>query len=424
MKNATIRLVFVLALLCTIGIIGTQVFWVKSAYQLENKDFNLNVNTALRNVAARIWEINNIQPLVYNVVERIEPNYYIVQVNDRFDPQMLEHLLREELEANKIITDFEFANYDCMGDSMATRHYVKVSGNNEEYAPIKVFPPLKRENYYFGIYFPHRSAFVSQQLSMWYYSSIGLLFVILFMAYVVFIIMKQKRLGEVQKDFVNNMAHEFKTPLSAIQLAAGVLKQPEIINKPQRLLSYATIIDNEAAQLVMQIERVLQTAHSDKGILHLHKEKFIWQELIKDVSRSFENKVNDKSAQLNLSLPEAPIYFYGDKLHLRNVLSNLIDNALKYSKENPVIHIILESKKNKLRLLVEDNGIGVAKEHQKLLFKKFYRVPTGDVHDVKGFGLGLNYVEIIVKSHGGTIECQSEKGKGTTFVIEFNQKKN
>lgn len=424
MKNATIRLVFVLALLCTIGIIGTQVFWVKSAYQLENKDFNLNVNTALRNVAARIWEINNIQPLVYNVVERIEPNYYIVQVNDRFDPLMLEHLLREELEANKIITDFEFANYDCMGDSMATRHYVKVSGNNEEYAPIEVFPPLKRENYYFGIYFPHRSSFVSQQLSMWYYSSIGLLFVILFMAYVVFIIMKQKRLGEVQKDFVNNMAHEFKTPLSAIQLAAGVLKQPEIVNKPQRLLSYATIIDNEAAQLVMQIERVLQTAHSDKGVLHLHKEKFIWQELIKDVSRSFENKVNDKSAQLNLSLPEAPVYFFGDKLHLRNVLSNLIDNALKYSKENPVIDIILENRKNKLRLLVEDNGIGVAKEHQKLLFKKFYRVPTGDVHDVKGFGLGLNYVEIIVKSHGGTIECQSEKGKGTTFVIEFNQKRN
>lgn len=423
MKTATIRLVFILALLCAIGIIATQVFWVKRAYDLEKKEFNLNVNTALRNVATRIWEIKDIQPLVYNVVDRVNPDYFIVQINVSFESELLGHLLKEEFENNNLITDFEYAGYDCMEDTFATQHYVHMSGSNEKHAPSLNFPPLKRENYYFGVYFPHRSSFVSQQLSIWYYSSLGLLCVLLFLGYVIFIILKQKRLSEIQKDFINNMAHEFKTPLSSIQIASEVLKNPKILEQPQRLLSYATIIDNEAAQLVLQIERILQTVHSAKGLVQVHKKHFVLQELITELADSFETKLNNKSARLNLSLAKEPIYFYGDKLHLRNMLSNLIDNALKYSKENPVIEIHLEETKKEIKIDVKDNGIGIAEDHLKHIFRKFYRVPTGNVHNVKGFGLGLNYVELITKVHGGKISCDSREGIGSTFCLRFLKNK-
>jgi len=422
MKNATIRLVFILALLSSAGIIATQVFWVKSAYNLEEKEFKLNVNIALRNVATKVWEINHIQPLVYNIVDRVTPDYFIVQINDHIDDELLGHLLKEEFEKRLLITDFEYGMYDCMKDTVVNRHYVHMSGSNEKFNPSSAFPALKRENYYFGVHFPHRSEFMAQQLSIWIVSSFGLLCVLLFLGYVVFIILKQKRLSEVQKDFVNNMTHEFKTPLASIQLAAEVLRKPDIINKPQRLLSYATIIDNEVAQLVLQVERVLQMAHAEKGRLSIHKRSIIWQTLIEQVVSNFEGRLKQKNGTINLILPENPVEFQGDELHLRNVFANLLDNALKYSNENPVIEIRLENKKNNIEIAIADNGIGVDKEHLKFLFRKFYRVPTGNVHNVKGFGLGLNYVQIIVKAHGGEVYCKSEKGVGSTFYLIFSKK--
>jgi len=297
-----------------------------------------------------------------------------------------------------------------------------MSGSNEIFEPISSFPRLKRENYYFGVYFPHRPNHVAHGLSIWFFSSLGLLCVLIFLGYVVFVILKQKRLSEVKKDFVNNMTHEFKTPLASIQLAAEVLRKPNIIEKPQRLLSYATIIDNEAAQLALQIERVLQMAHSEKAAIPLHKIKIEWQSLINEVTKNFEGMLVKENATLNLFLPEQPVYFMGDKLHLRNVLSNLLDNALKYSTENPVIEIHLIQRKSEIEIKVSDNGIGISKEHQKMLFRKFYRVPTGNIHDVKGFGLGLNYVEIIAKAHGGKVFCNSSVGKGSDFYLIFPTK--
>lgn len=423
MKNATIRWVLILALLSSVGIIATQVFWVRSAYQLEEKEFKLNVNIALRNVATKIWEVNQIQPLVYNVVDRVSPDYFIVQTNVDVNEEILGHLLKEEFEKRLLITDFEYGMYDCMKEMVASTHYVHMSGSNEKFAPINKFPQMKRVNYYFGVHFPHRSSFMVKQLSIWIVSSFGLFCVLLFLGYVVFIILKQKRLSEVQKDFVNNMTHEFKTPLSSIQLAAEVLKSPNIIEKPQRLLSYATIIDNEAVQLTKQIERVLQMAHAEKGQLIIHKDQFVWQDLIKEVSTSFEGRLKQKDGKIILTLPDNRIDFAGDELHLRNVFSNLLDNALKYSKGNPVIEIQLVEKRGTIEISIADNGIGVEKEHLKFLFKKFYRVPTGNVHDVKGFGLGLNYVQIIIKAHGGKVFCKSELGVGSTFYLIFQKTK-
>jgi two-component system phosphate regulon sensor histidine kinase PhoR len=296
---------------------------------------------------------------------------------------------------------------------------VHMSGSKEPFEPVMDFPKLSKENYYFGVYFPHRRNYVASQLSIWILSSLVLLCVLLFLGYVIFVILKQKRLSEIQKDFVNNMTHEFKTPLATIQLSAEVLKNPDIINKPQRLLNYATIIDNEASQLALQVERVLQMAHAEKGEIQLRKEPFVWQSLIGEVARSFDHLLQKKNATLNLHFPDHDVLYTGDKLHLKNAISNLIDNALKYTDGNPVIDIHLKDSSKNIKVEVSDDGIGIDSGHQKMLFKRFYRVPTGNLHDVKGFGLGLNYVRIITRTHGGEVTCQSKPQKGSTFTLVF-----
>lgn len=419
MKNATIRLIFILALLSAIGIIGTQVYWVQRAYALEDKEFNLRVNTGLRNVALRIWEMKKMQPLVYNIVDQVSDDYFIVQINDHVDADVLMHFLKVEFETQNIITDFEFGQYDCMEDSVISYHYVHMSGSNEPFAPQMNFPQLTKDNYYFGVFFPHRKNFVTSQLSIWTLSSVFLVCILIFLTYVVLLLLKQKRLSEVQKDFVNNMTHEFKTPLASIQLSAEVLKDPKIIEKPQRLLNYATIIDKEAAQLALQVERVLQMAHAERGEIQLRAEHFVWQDMIKDVAHNFENSIAKKDGTLKLDLPEAAIGFKGDKLHLKNMLNNLLDNALKYTDKQPEIHIRLRESGKYIKIEVEDNGIGIDPQYQKMLFSRFYRIPTGNVHNVKGFGLGLNYVRIIARAHGGTANCTSKVGKGSIFSLTF-----
>jgi len=422
MKNVTIRALFGLALLSASGIIATQMYWVNRAYQLEEKEFNLNVTSSLRNVANKIWMMKKIQPVVNNVVEQIRPDYFIVHINDKVEPEVLEHFLKEEFTLENLITDFEYGMYDCMSDSIPVRKFVPMGAQKALSLTHFELPKLKNENYYFGVYFPDRKKFLLSQLSIWTISSLVLLLVLVFLAYIVFLVLKQKRLSEVQKDFVNNMTHEFKTPLASIQLSAEVLKKPGIIHNPQRLLNYATIIDNEAAQLALHVERVLQMAHAERGTIQLKKESLNWQELIQQVTHSFRNLVASRGGRLELKLPQAPVMFMGDKLHLKNTLNNLLDNAIKYCDKTPEITILLQENTKAIELTVRDNGIGIDKAHMKFLFKRFFRVPTGNVHDVKGFGIGLNYVNIIAKAHNGTVYCRSETGVGSEFVLKFRKK--
>jgi len=418
-KSASIRLLVVVAVLASMGIIVTQIFWVRRAYDLREKEFVLNIKTALRNVSTEVMKYKQIEVPIYSPVEQIEPNYFMVTTNVYVEQDVLEHFVTAALTSENVNTTYAIALYDCMSDTVEYKRYVSMPGTMDLKIKSIDFPVLKRENYYFGVLFPHRQNVIASELTFWIISTLFLLGFLLFLGYLLFIIFKQKRLSEIQKDFVNNMTHEFKTPLSSIQLSANVLKNPKIIDNPQRLLNYATIISQEAQQLTMQVERVLQMAHSGKADLDLKKEKLIWQNLIQQVSESFTDRIAEKQGQLILSLPETPVSFYGDELHFRNVLSNLLDNAIKYTEAPPVIEIVLKMEKEETTIAVIDNGIGISEPHQKMLFNKFYRVPTGNIHNVKGFGLGLDYVKTITKAHGGEVKCISKKGEGSKFVLIF-----
>jgi two-component system phosphate regulon sensor histidine kinase PhoR len=416
MTNKSIRLLMLVAFLGAIGIIITQTYWVRKAYQLQEKEFELKTNLALRNVASNIAELKHIQLPIYSPVEQISPDFYIVQINVQVEKEVLAHFLQASFTRQNITTNFWYGLYDCMSDTVQYAAYINMQGNVIDDIPSASFKKLKKLNYHFAVYFPNRKHFLSQQLSVWIVSTIVLIFILILLTYLLFIILKQKRLSEIQKDFVNNMTHEFKTPLASIQLSADVLKNPTILHNEQRLLNYATIISTEAKRLSHQVERVLQMAQGNKGEIQLSKSLFVWQTLIKETLSSFDQAIALKRATINLDLPTAPISYFGDQLHLRNCISNLIDNALKYTETDPVITISIGIAQQ-LRIAVEDNGIGINKNDQKLLFKKFYRVNTGNIHNVKGFGLGLSYVRLIINAHNGRIECESDLGKGTKFVI-------
>lgn len=419
MKNASIRWIMILALVVCSGIIITQSYWVQSAYRLQQTEFTYKVNKALSKVAQEVMSLKEVQVPNYSPVEKITDDYYVVQINVFVEQKILQHYLESAFAEQQLITDFQYGLYDCMSEKVNYQDWVQVAGGDKRPFTLVEFPNIKRENYYFGVYFPYRQQLLTSQMSLWFISSAVLIGVIAFLGYLLFIILKQKRLSEVQKNFVNNMTHELKTPLSSIQMSATVLKDPNIIQKPTRLNNYADIILKESIQLSAQIERVLQMAQSEKGKMVLQKENFVWQDILHNAQSSFENIVNNLGGKIELDMPNKDLIMYGDRLHLMNVVRNLIDNALKYCDKNPEVIISLNEDNKFFNLSIADNGIGIDKKYHRHLFKKFYRVPTGNVHNVKGFGLGLNYVMSITKAHAGKVSFKSDPGKGTIFTLSF-----
>jgi two-component system, OmpR family, phosphate regulon sensor histidine kinase PhoR len=416
-KNSSIRFVVILGVLCIIGITFTQLYWVRRAFDLKEDEFERTVNAALFNVANQIFDINNTPSPAANPVKQVSTNYFIVMVNGDVDASLLEFLLRSEFEKRSIRADFEYGVYNCSSEKMEYGDYVSLT--QKEKVTSKKLPAWNHYAYYFGVQFPNREAHLINQLGIWSFSSFVLLVVIIFFAYALFIILKQKRLSEIQKDFINNMTHEFKTPISTIALSTEVLKNPDIISQPERLLNYTTIIENENTRLKHHVERVLQMARLDKEDIGLKKEPVDIHLLIHEAMKTNSHALKEKNGSVQLKLDAKNFVVDGDRLHLANVLNNLIDNALKYSAENPEIKIITLNTSAGLSIHVSDNGIGISTENQKRVFQKFYRVPTGNLHDVKGFGLGLSYVKTIIEAHKGVIKLESELGKGSTFKISL-----
>ena len=416
MKSSSIRFIVILGTLCIIGIAITQLYWVRRAFDLKEAEFERTVNVALFNVANQIFDINKTPSPAVNPVRQVSTNYFCVLVNGDVDTSLLEFLLRSEFEKRNIKADFEYGVYDCTSEKMKYGDYVPLQTAKEKVTSKKL-PTWNNYAYYFGVQFPNREAHLINQMGIWSFSSVVLLVVIIFFAYTLFVILKQKRLSEIQKDFINNMTHEFKTPISTIAVSTEVLKDPNIIHQPERLLNYTTIIEKENSRLKQQVERVLQMARLDTEDIGLRKEMVDVHQIIQDAIKNTAAALGEKKGSIACELQATRHTIEADKLHLTNVLYNLIDNAIKYCSGNPHIVIRTSDAHKNLMIEVQDNGIGISPENQKYVFQKFYRVSTGNVHDVKGFGIGLNYVKSVVQAHKGNIKLESDLGAGSTFKI-------
>ena len=420
MKNSTIRLLVVLGALCMIGIAMTQIYWVKRAFDLKEAEFDRQANTALLNVAQQIFTINKTPSPANNPVKQVSTNYYVVVINGEIDPQLLEFLLTTEFEKRNLKADFEYGVYDCNNEKMVYGNYVSMKDSKTYAATDMTLPKWATAGgYYFGVHFPDREAQVLNQMGIWSFSTIVLLLVIGFFAYSLFVILKQKRLSEIQKDFINNMTHEFKTPISTIAVSTEVLKSPDILHQPERLHNYTAIIENENNRLKQHVERVLQMAQLDKEDLNLNMEVINLNEIINNVIKSMKVSLNEKKGEMVVQLQAQESNMRGDLHHITNVVYNLVDNAIKFCKQIPCVEIVTKNSKGMIVLEVRDNGIGISAENRKRIFQKFYRVPTGNIHDVKGFGLGLSYVKQIIEAHRGIIQLDSTMGSGSIFRVQL-----
>jgi two-component system phosphate regulon sensor histidine kinase PhoR len=395
------------------GITTTQIYWVRKAFDIRENQFYRDVHAALGKVANHIFEINKTPQPKDNPVAQVSTNYFIVQVNGPVDASVLEFLLLTEFKNRNITAGFEYGIYDCVEKCVVGGNYIS-PGKVKSVSQFPETPKMSNDGYYFAVQFPFLEANLISQMGIWGFSSAVTLVVIFFFGSTLFVILKQRRLSEVQKDFINNMTHEFKTPISTIAISAQVLMDPNISGNPERLLNYANIIDQENRRLKQQVERVLQMAELDKGEIGLQNEDLDIHKLTAEVVAG--RRIGLEGA-IELSLEASTFLVKGDSLHLSNVLGNLLDNAIKYNQNVPRIKVTTTSAEGYLELSVHDNGIGIAPSEKEKIFDKFYRVPTGNVHNAKGFGLGLSYVKRIVEKHLGRISVQSVPGAGSTFRI-------
>lgn len=344
-------------------------------------------------------------------------------IEDRInDLSTLGRLIKSELKRQGINLDFRLAlkSFPAGEERFIYGDKNYNSKQQTEYQAL-LFPhddDLK-PNWLF-IYFPRQNTFLLKETGLLVIPTFVLTAMLIgIFVFTILIILRQKKLSNIKNDFINNMTHELKTPISTISLASQMLRDNTVTNTPKTIEHISGIIYQESKRLTTQVEKVLQMAVFNEGKLKLKFKEVNLNNLINSVVLNFELRVKSKNGELTTELNADPAIIKADDVHLTNVLFNLLDNAVKYSKDEPKITISTELKDQYLVLSVKDQGIGIQKEHVGQIFERFYRVPTGNVHDVKGFGLGLSYVKIITEAHRGLIKVESAINKGTKFMIYF-----
>ena len=426
MENRIIRRIIILGAITIIGIIGIQTYWVLRTWDIKEQEFSQTVTLVLLNVANELELLTkrNSLPAKGLIIQQTS-NTYLVNINNEINADMLEFLLQRELEKGGLHIDFEYSIFDCESNEMVYGRYIdyqkdKNTGNTNDMPKVLDSPANSEFDYYFSVRFPNRSSHLLDDMRLAIFFSLILLLSIIFFIYSIFIILRQKRLSEMQKDFINNMTHEFKTPISTIKISADVFLNHEAVKSDGRLLRYANIVKEQNQRLNNQVEKVLQLAKIERESFMLNPEKVDLHQLLKSIIESMELRIGEKKGQLISNLTAKNPIISADKLHLSNILHNLLDNAIKYCRNQPQIQLSTEEENGHLLLSVTDNGIGIPAEHQQKVFNKFYRVPTGNVHNVKGFGLGLYYIKNVCDAHGWKLTLESEPDIGTTICLKMH----
>ena len=327
--------------------------------------------------------------------------------------------LKRQLSENGIDIDFEFAIYD---KDLAT----KVQSNNFELEPTTTYGvPMfldnnNESNFTLYVDFPERKKFLwSSILTMTVLSIVFTIIIILAYTNAIYQIIKQRQISQIKTDFINNMTHEFKTPIATISLALDAMKNPKMINDKEKTARYLKMIKDENKRMHAQVENVLRISKLERNELNISKDRLKLHDLIEDAVSHVELIVEDRKGYVKCHLNAEKSSVLANETHFTNVLVNILDNAIKYSDEAPRIDVTTENVGNNIILKIADHGNGMTKQVQKKVFEKFYREHTGNVHNVKGHGLGLAYVKQMIEDHQGHVSVESEKGKGSTFIIKL-----
>ena len=340
-------------------------------------------------------------------------------IEKRVDFVLLDELLSKEFYNNGVELPFHYVVTDKSGKIIFSCHDDKMVVTKDFYRQ-QFFPNENSDKVYFlNVFFPTRSEYIVHSLKLLLPSIILTMLMFFTFMLTILYLLRQKRLTSVKNDFVNNMTHELKTPISSVSLAAQMLSDNSVNTNPKILAHISHVIIDETKRLSFLVDKVLQMSVFERGRATMNFQELDMHELLETVIGNFSLKVNNTNGKIIDQLNAQNAYAMVDEMHFTNVIYNLMDNALKYRKETLILTVSTWNDKDKLFISIEDNGIGIKRENMKRIFDQFYRVPTGNVHNVKGFGLGLAYVSKIIKLHKGTIKVESEYGIGTKFIIEI-----
>lgn len=433
-------IITVLVFISALGIVFFQIVWIKQA--LEDKAWQFQ-ETMFRvtNAAANslIEEKAKMSPFDNrrNKDLLFPLNVFPSTIAHNFSRDEIRELIQNAFDKFKVKDiDFEFAitTTSMIENDLYSKNYYQArldsTNHNSFVYPLDVpsgsaFEGLSPQEL-LVIVVPHVKSIVWKQM-LWMILGAVIFTFIIFAAFFITIraLLNQKKLSEIKSDFINNMTHEFKTPLATISLAVDALKNEKVINNEEKMAYFTSMIKDENKRMNKQVETILQAALLDKQEIQLNVKPVHANELIKAALNHIQLPLKEKSGKIEVHLDAAKDCIMADEVHFTNIINNLLDNAIKYSKEgNLLIKLSTSNFNNYIRIKIEDNGIGMNKETLQRIFEKFYRAHTGNIHNVKGFGLGLSYVKSIVDAHKGKIKAESAPGKGSCFTIDFMVNKN
>lgn len=435
------RIFPVIAILITLSLLGLiyfQVLWLKTAKETKEKQLRENIALASTEAAEKLMEDKSgfislgKKKDLFLSNEKMKLEILRPSVIQRFNRDEIAAVIRSSLDRHFLEgIHFEFAVSDnsITGEQVQSENffnYFSDSSHNTNIAiPLEPPPGSNYENLtkeeFLVIIIPNQRAIVFREI-FWFILGTIIFTIIITTAFFLTIraLLRQKKLSEIKSDFINNMTHEFKTPIATISLAVDALKNEKVIGDKEKSNYFTSIIREENKRMNKQVEAILQAAMLDKKEIQLNIKKVSAHELIKNAVNNINLPLAEKNGQLELHLDAKNDLIMADDVHFTNLINNLLDNAVKYSKEsNLLIKLTTESSSSNLKIRIDDNGIGMNKETLSRIFEKFYRAHTGNIHNVKGFGLGLSYVKTMVEAHKGTIKAESTLGKGSTFIINL-----
>lgn len=421
MKKSTIALLILITSLSVAGIVFIQVYWVRNAIQLQEAQFDNKVQLILKSVVNRLFDERFDASKDTAYCRDLHCDHRTLQVLTTIDTKRLDSLLYEEFGSMKIGRAYVWGVYSPKSGTVFAgddgKYHEELLDSHHHVSMSCLY---RSEELLLGVYFPEQGNVLWMNILPYLLLSLLLLGVVIYaFSVTVFSFLRQKRLSEMKNDFVNNMTHEFKTPIATISLASEMLLRSEVSESPAKSKKYAEIIHHENQRLQQQVDQVLQIAVLDKGEFSLNKTEFNAHDAIKMCLRNFEITVRSRGGFISSKLKAEHSILFNDIHHFVNMFNNLLDNAAKYSSSYPEIQVLTKNIDGMFVVEVHDKGIGIAREDLKYVFRKLYRVHTGNVHDVKGFGLGLFYVKTMAEAMGGSVNVRSEYQRGSVFEIHL-----
>lgn len=418
MRSVTTRLFILISAILIAVIISMQVHWLNKTYAFEKNEFSTSVLKSIRGVYEDMPLLYNTSIPLDSLVEKDGNNGFMFEVHTIPSKDSLMRFLTAELEDFRVFTDCQVAVYDKSTGRYSWKSYLSADASRKG-ENKSAMPPMPKRNYnYVYLNFPGRSGYIISQMKNWIFASIILLALLVGFAFSLYYFFKQKFLVEVQKDFINNVTHEFSTPLSVIEIAVEGLRKPGIEQQRSRYEKYVDSVKYQADYLKSHIANLIRTVVAKNYHLVYNKKEVVPNELLQRAAAQLEPLLVKSNGAVQWQLEETNASIIADEENLYLALFNVINNAIKYATE-PRIIISTYIRDGRYFISIKDNGVGIEPSQQKKIFKKFYRVPVGNLHTVKGLGLGLYFTRKVIHGHGGSIHVNSIPSVGTEFLIDL-----